>query len=142
MHTAPSLSEVQSWFSAHEAQCFDLVLAGQVFGGRYGESPQRVKSALLTPDSLLVQFSPTEVLSITAPEGILLEPEGMFVSLASEVTFGWHCYGRDRTPENWCELHYSFSRNRVQEQSSGPTRARSRLFSFEGKYAVSLVRGA
>jgi hypothetical protein len=140
MQTASSPSDVHAWFSAHEAQRFDLVIAGQVFGGRHGEAPQCLQSALLTPNGLRVQFDSTEVLSITTPAGILLEPQALSVRSADEVVFGWHCYGREQTPENWCELRYTFSGNRVRVQSSGPASVRAESFAFTGTHAVMLVR--
>ena len=106
------------WFASHKGQCVDVVVAGRVFGGRYGESPQLVRQYELTDMGVIIRFETTEVLTVVNPSMFTLGDHGhLIVPRADEVVFGWHYYGRPQSPENWCEERYCLLRRHA---SSSP----------------------
>ena len=62
-------SDILHWVSAHAGQYADVVIAGRVFGGQYGESLQCTKSASFTGTDLRIEFDPSEVLTIKEAQG-------------------------------------------------------------------------
>jgi len=126
-------AEVLSWVSARAGAYADVVIADRVFGGRYGESPQRISSASWFDTDLRIEFDPSEVLTITGAENFHIQAEELIVPKANQVVFGWHYYGGPRTQENWCELRYVFSGGKVSITTVGPTPG------FDGFFTVASV---
>lgn len=95
------------WFEIHKGKYINIEIAGEIFGGRYGESPQLVCNYDIKSTEYKIYFDPTEVLTITAPSSFLIGSNNeLIVDKALLVSFGWHYYGRSRTPENWCTVTY------------------------------------
>lgn len=139
MSAASSINQLLSWIDQRKGTYVDVVLAGKVFGGRFGESPQRIASASFSGTALRIEFSPTERLWVDDPAGIDFRSTGLFIRQASRVVFGWYYYGRPQTPDNWCERHYEFTDGRVSFFGKGPLKVPAGTASMEGEFAVALV---
>jgi hypothetical protein len=141
MRTTLDANEVSKWLERLRGKHFDLVLGGQVFGGRYGEAPQSLKAAKLEGNLLVLEFCTTESLHIFAPTDISLEPNGLLVSRAARVEFGWHSYGTEETPQNWNILRYSLTGDLMTLDEIASTTSTSKSWSFSEKYVAKLVGG-
>jgi len=115
-------SAFEEWFNIHRGKYIDIEIAGEIFGGRYGESPQLVYNYDIKSTEYKVYFNPTEILTITAPSSFLIGSNNeLVVDKASQVSFGWHYYGRPQTPENWCTEIYNLREDGfVVHNLSGP----------------------
>jgi hypothetical protein len=122
---------------------FDLVIAGRTFGGRAGESPQRLSSASIEDDTLVVRFAPTEVLTVVRPARLEIGRRGgLTVRDAAEVSFGWHFYGRPQIPKNWCVQTCRFADATVLCTLTGPIAGylpAQERFARHGAAAVQLL---
>jgi len=125
MRHADQSAEALRWIAAHSGKYVDVVMAGQVVGGRYGESPQCICSASIGEAAFRVQFAPSEILSVENPVGFECLPNGLFIRQATKLVFGWHYYGRPKTLENWCEQHYEFENGKVSFYAKGPLLSRA-----------------
>ena len=108
------------WFSRYRGRWITLVLVGEIFGGRYGESPQTPRSFSVDKDSVRIGFDTTELLTIVRPSGVLMVGGSLKVHRADRVTFGWHYYGREHLNENWCQKDYRLDGNIIQFEGTGP----------------------
>jgi glyoxylate carboligase len=97
---------LKQWFKL-KPQFVDIIMAGRIFGGRYGESTQQPESFLCGDKFLRINFEPYEVLTVFKPGEVSLNQDmDLVIDIASEVRFGWYYYGRDPISKNWCEDIY------------------------------------
>jgi len=130
---------IQRWFEHAKGDYFNLYFAGLVFGGRPGESPQKVMSIQLTDPVLVVRFGSTERLTVTDPKGVkIVAANSLIIAEASDARFGWHYYGKPQLPENWCELIYRRQNSSVQVICLGPLSSGTEEFSYDGKAFVEI----
>lgn len=96
---------IETWIASHGGRWCDVLLAGFVFGGRHGESPQEPKRHQILPDGTIeIHFGTTEKLTVTAPRGIRVsDNDSLVISDADRACFGWHYYGKPQSDETWCE---------------------------------------
>ena len=140
MQSGPTTEAVNSWFASHCGEAFDLVLAGNVFGGRYGESPQHVKCAALKGDTLQISFNTSETLTIFRPRDVSLESNGLSIREVKELEFGWHSYGKEENPENWKTIRIRSNGDFIVVQTIMFGRVEKESTVSLPKYAVQLVR--
>ena len=115
------LQLIEEWFAEHRGKSATLILAGRIFGGRYGESPQTPQSYHFESDTLQITFDATELLTIRRPKDAKLGRGGsLLLSRAEFVSFGWHSYGRPQTAENWCQERYELDGNVIHFERAGP----------------------
>ena len=97
---------LKQWFKL-KPEFVDIVMAGRIFGGRYGESTQQPESFFCGANFLRINFEPYEILTIFNPGEVSLDQDmDLVIDTASEVRFGWYYYGRDPISKNWCEDIY------------------------------------
>jgi hypothetical protein len=109
------------WFQKKREMWVDIVIAGRIFGGRHGESPQEPKTYELTSQGLLLRFSTTETLVVVGPESVMIGNCGeLIVPSARKAVWGWHYYGREQAPENWCTESYLLDNGIVTLSVTGP----------------------
>jgi glyoxylate carboligase len=88
-------------------QYVDIIMAGRIFGGRFGESSQQPESFFCGDKFLRINFDPYEILTVFNPREVNLnQDDDLVIVTASEVRFGWYYYGRDPISKNWCEDIY------------------------------------
>ena len=114
------MKKINEWLLANRYKEFSIVIGGHIFGGRYGESPQNPKSLERTDDILKFYFNTTEKLIIKKPKLIFSFFGNLCVPFASEVIWGWHYYGHDQIPENWCEEVYRRKGFEISVTRKGP----------------------
>ena len=112
--------KIEKWLSGNRNKQFNIVVGGHIFGGRYGESPQTPKSFEITDEGLSINFNTTEKLTIKKPRIIIAFFSNIYILSANEVIFGWHCYGREQIPENWCEEAYTRRYLTINVTRKGP----------------------
>jgi|SRR5579871_1754493 len=144
-----AIEQWRAWLSGAPFDQVDVEIAGQIFGGRPGEAPQRPRSHEWEGDTLRMAFNTTESLVVRGPSGIELGSIGgvadggvLIIPEAREVRWGWHYYGRPETPENWCVLTYRFADGQVTKEVTGPTRSAieaAQVLPRAGAAAVRLV---
>jgi hypothetical protein len=143
MLSPQEIAVLDEWLANARGHSFDLVIAGRIFGGRPGESPQWPETYTLTTDGLVLHFGGGMVLPFTEPDGsrhplrqggterlTLIQPSGLrqgtegalAILRVAEVGFGWHYYGRPQTDENWCENWYRLQDDAVERSVTGPIR--------------------
>ncbi|MEL7500769.1 MAG: hypothetical protein AAFN77_24465 [Planctomycetota bacterium] len=133
------MNELNDWFSEHRNQFLDVIIAGRVFGGRHGESPQSLRELEFDGSTVLIRFATTETLTIETPSAFLRGEYGqLIIPHASRIVFGWHYYGRDPKPENWCELIYEASSNQIQLTRTGPLMPGITQFNYTDNRIVEL----
>jgi hypothetical protein len=140
MQSGPTTEAVNSWFASYCGEAFDLVLAGNVFGGRYGESPQHVKCAALKGDTLRISFNTTETLTVLGPRDVVLGSNGLSIREVKELEFGWHSYGKEEKPENWKTIRLRSNGESVVVQTITFGQVETESTVSLPKYAVQLVR--
>jgi hypothetical protein len=135
---------LDAWLLRCEGTSFDLVIAGRHFGGRAGESPQKLREACLDATSLIIRFEPTELLTVVRPRAVAIGRGGdLTVRDAAEVAFGWHFYGRGLSPESWCVQTCCFEDTMVLCTLTGPITAylpAQERFARQGAAAMQLLR--
>jgi hypothetical protein len=141
MHSAASPTDLNAWRELNLGKSFDLVLAGRVFGGRYGESLQKLKDVTLEGEKLQLRFNTTEMLTVLEPRNISFEENGLSIGRAKKVEFGWHSYGTEETPQNWRTMRYQEDGTEVLIERTSATLVEAEKLSSLPKYAVQLVRG-
>jgi|GEM_PF-5543243 len=102
---------MEQWFSNRSKRPINLRFSGCWFAGRPEEAPQNPISFSVGQDKLIINFEPTERLTIIEPEGIKIVDDtqndfSLIIPVAERAVFGWHYYGRPQTAENWCEEAY------------------------------------
>jgi hypothetical protein len=143
MLSPQEIALLDAWLARARGHSFDLVIAGRIFGGRPGESPQRPERYTLTAEGLVLHFGGAMVVPFTEPDGSthplrqggterlsLVQPSGLShssdgalrIDRAEEACFGWHYYGRPQREENWCEDHYRLLSGVVERTVAGPIR--------------------
>lgn len=128
-----------AWFSRHRGRPLDVSIAGRIFGGRPGESWQTPRSWSLQHSTLKIQFATTETLIVREPSAIRIgERDELIVPCAAEARFGWHYYGRPRTPDNWCEEVYKLTDSIVDLTRTGPLMPGVERFQYHGDRFVVL----
>ena len=104
----------------HLGSSVDVIIAGEVFGGRRGELPQVVKELEIESNKFLIKFGTTEKLSVYKPEKIKIgKQKQLIVSNASKAIFGWHHYGSPQSKETWSEIAYLKLKKKVQVTWTG-----------------------
>jgi hypothetical protein len=113
---------LDNWISKKRGESVSIVLAGRIFGGRYGESPQEPKGYEYGNNTLTIRFGTTELLELVEPESVSIGPHHeLAIPRAKSAVWCWHYYGRDQTPENWCTESYVLHNvNTVQLTVHGP----------------------
>lgn len=135
---------MDAWLATRRETHVDVIIAGRLFGGCHGESPQIVKSYELRDSQLVIYFGTTETLIVDHPHSVRInERNELLIPQAREVLWGWHYHGREQSPENWCTRRYSISPNgMVSVTEHGPAaQFRSRpqeAFRYDGEEAVKL----
>jgi hypothetical protein len=115
------MNALEDWFAEHRDQHLDVIIAGRIFGGRHGESMQRPREFEFDGTTLQIRFATTEKLTVENALDIQLGEYGqLIIPRASRVVFGWHYYGREQTPDNWCEEIYKSNNGLVQLTRTGP----------------------
>jgi len=137
-------SILDNWVSQKSGEWVSIVLAGRIFGGRHGESPQEPKEYQYSNRILTIQFGTTESLVVVEPEGVWIDANNeLIIPQAKSTMWGWHYYGRKQTPENWCTESYVFNKdNLVQLTVTGPITAHipsSETFFYRGDQFVLLI---
>lgn len=128
------------WLSATRNSALSVIIAGRVFGGRYGEAPQQPRLLCVEGANLTICFNTTERLVVTDPSGIRLgEYQQLIVRDASQVTWGWHYYGRSETPENWCEERFKIRDQIIEFERTGPLMPGSEQFVYSADRIVELL---
>ena len=114
-------TKFEKWIRHNKGKLLDIYISGQVFGGRPGEAPQEPKGFEIIDSTLLINFHGTEKLWIKQPLGISIDKRKLRVENATEITWGWHYYGRPQTEGNWCERVYTIMDNNIDRTSKVPT---------------------
>ncbi len=131
---------LRQWFERHRGKYLDVIIAGRTFGGRHGESPQAPRECEFENGELLIQFSTTERLTVFAPSDFMLgKYDQLIVPCAARAVFGWHYYGRDATPENWCEEAYELDNGTVRLTRTGPLNPGTESFEYGDDRFVELL---
>ena len=99
-------TDLLDWIKQNKKNWLNIYIAGQVFGGRPGEAPQKPKDFQIIDDTLLIKFSSTERLWVKNPVGIQIGNNKLTIQSATVVRWGWHSYCRPQTDLNWCEKIY------------------------------------
>ena len=133
-------TDLNTWFELNLGKSFDLVLAGKVFGGRYGESPQKLKGATLEGEKLQLQFNKTETMTILEPRYVSFEENGLCIERAKIVEFGWHSHGTEEEPQNWRTIRYQDKGAQILIERTSASPVHTEILSSLPKYAVQLVR--
>jgi len=95
---------VGEWFAKRSRRRVDIVLAGHVFGGRRGESPQEVRDFSWDGTTLFIRFGTTEELEVLEPHNVYIgSHEDLTTTDATRVRWAWHYYGRPQTSDSRCE---------------------------------------
>jgi len=112
---------IKSWIASRGGRWCDVVLAGYVFGGRHGESPQEPKGfKVLSDGTIEIYFGTTERLTVTGPRGIRVSDDNsLVIDDADRACFGWHFYGRPQSDVTWCEEIWERIDDTYRRQSRG-----------------------
>jgi len=130
---------IKKWVEENKENGVDVVIAGRVFGGRHGESPQTPKEFSYVDAVLEIQFNTTELLTIINPSDIILgEYEQLLIPDASKVAWGWHYYGRPQVDENWCEEIYKRQGERIELHRTGPLMPGQETFLYSDNSFIEL----
>jgi hypothetical protein len=130
---------VEEWFMDTLGSSVDVIIAGEIFGGRRGELPQVVKELEFGYDKFVIKFGTTEILSIYRPEKIKIgKQKQLIVESASKAIFGWHHYGVAQSDETWSEITYLKSNKKVQVVWTGVITDR-RVIDYPGDKFVELI---
>jgi hypothetical protein len=139
MATIPKTQVLEKWFAEQRDQYVDVMIAGRIFGGRHGESMQQVRGCRFDGSVLTIQFATTEQLIVDQPSDFHRGRSGqLIVPHARRAAFGWHYYGRDPIPENWCEEIYEVRGDQVQFTRTGPLLPCEDLFRYGGARFIEL----
>jgi|YNPNPStandDraft_1061719.scaffolds.fasta_scaffold213042_1 hypothetical protein len=130
---------LEKWFREQQGKYVEIIIAGRVFGGRVGESPQRVRAFQWLGDALCVRFETTERLVIVGIKDISIGDYDALIISAEDARFGWHYYGKPQSPENWCEEIYRRQDNIVKFVRLGPLLPGTEIFEYEGEDFVVLL---
>jgi hypothetical protein len=116
------LSAFLVWFNNHKDKYINIEIAGEIFGGRYGESPQSVRDYEVSEQNITIYFESSERLIITNPSSLMIGSRNeLCIDKAEKVFFGWYFYGRSRIMENWCTETYDLKEDgQVIFNLSGP----------------------
>lgn len=113
-------TEFEKWIKRNKGELLDIYISGQVLGGKSGEAPQEPKDFEIIDNTILITFHGTERLWIKQPLGISIDKRKLSVENATEITWGWHYYGRPQTEGNWCERVYTIMDKKVIRTSKTP----------------------
>lgn len=143
MNSRDDVVLVERWL-ARRRRPVDLSFFGYWFAGRPGESPQTPRSCRGEGNTLVIEFAPTERLTIIEPDGTRIgeeESDGatLIIPTARQATFGWHYYGRERTPENWCEETYIDRGVMLEIVRTGPLMPGRRLVEKRASLFIELA---
>lgn len=106
------MSAFFEWFNNHKGRHINIEIAGEIFGGRYGESSQLVCDCEFSERNITIYFDTSETLIITNPSSLVIgSGNELLVDKAEQVFFGWYYYGRSRILENWCTATYALKEN-------------------------------
>ena len=109
-----------TWFKKQRGEPISVVIAGRIFGGRHGESPQIPQQVEFRKSQLIINFATTEVLTVANPSDFILgKYDQLIIPWATRATFGWHYYGLEQTPENWGEELYELEDGIVRYTCTG-----------------------
>jgi|GEM_PF-3291720 len=138
------ITVLDNWITKKRDESVSIVLAGRVFGGRYGESPQKPKDYEYVKNTLTLKFGTTEILEIVEPESALVGSQHeLIIPRAKSALWGWHYYGRKETQENWCTCTYAINiTNMVHLTVKGPISSRipaNEIFLYNDDKFVLLI---
>jgi hypothetical protein len=112
---------LRAWLESHRDTWVDVEIAGRVFGGRHGESPQRPTGVQVSSDAVVITFGTTERLTVQRPTSIDIRGDSELVIQDGEsATWEWHYYGRPQVPENRSRKVYTRRGGEVMVSSQGP----------------------
>lgn len=77
---------------------------------------------------LTIRFNNGEKCTVHEPSGIVNEPNDFHIESAEKIVWEWYYYGKERTPENRCELEYTYDRGSVSVVCTGKRGADTRSF--------------
>lgn len=111
-----------NWFTLNRGRYITLEMAGNIFGGRYGESPQLLRNFDYSQhNELTIFFDTTETLVIVNPSNIKIgNNKELVIDKAEQISFNWHYYGRPKIPENRCSEVYILKDECLEYKTSGP----------------------
>ncbi len=79
---------LKKWFEVNKDNYIDVIIAGRVFGGRHGESPQLPRAFSYRDDILKVKFSTTEHLTVINPTNFILgQYSQLLIPVASKAVW-------------------------------------------------------
>jgi len=132
-------NSLAEWFTDRRNEYCDLIVAGRIFGGRHGESMQKPTGYDFDGTVLVINFATTERLTVHRPSRFERGEHGqLVVPRGTKAVFGWHYYGREQTPENWCEEIYEPVYDRIQLTRTGPLMPGTEDFVYDGNRFVEL----
>ena len=130
---------LKKWCEVNKDNYIDVIIAGRVFGGRHGESPQLPRAFSYKDDILKVKFSTTGHLTVINPTNFILgQYSQLLIPVASKAVWGWHYYGRPKTEENWCEEIYNLHGKTIEFQRSGALMPSSETFIYNDNKFIEL----
>ena len=117
-----ALDILKEWFDDEKESYHDVIIAGRTFGGRHGMWMLKPREYSFDDTTLLIRFGTTEVLTVENPSGFERGEFGqLIIPSATQAVFGHHNYGREQTPENWCEQIYERNDSQVKLTRTGPS---------------------
>ncbi len=133
------LKLVEKWFMENLGSSVDIVIAGEIFGGRRGELPQVVNNLELETEKFVIKFATTEKLSVYKPDKIKVGKENqLIIGDAPKAIFGWHHYGSPQSEATWSEITYMKLKKRVQVTWTGVI-SDKRVIDYSGDRFVELL---
>jgi len=112
---------IELWLQEHCGAWVDVEIAGRVFGGRHGESPQQPREFQFSGDTLVILFNTTERLTVIRPQGLGIgRDRELIIQDGESATWEWHYYGRPQLAENRCREIYHRKGREVVLSSEGP----------------------
>jgi hypothetical protein len=131
---------IDKWLDARRNSYVEVIIAGRIFGGRHGESPQQPTAYSVCGNRVTIQFGTTERLVITDPSAFSTGNDGqLIVFTASHVSWGWHYYGRPQTVDNWCVESFAVAGVSITLERTGPLMPGTERFQFNGSHLVELL---
>ncbi|MDF1540503.1 MAG: hypothetical protein P1Q69_16525 [Candidatus Thorarchaeota archaeon] len=133
------LEIVEGWFMENLGSSVDVVIGGEIFGGRLGEMRQTIKELELESEKFLIKFGTTERLSVYKPEKVKVGKQNqLIVGDASKAIFGWHHHGLQQSTETWSEIAYVKQKKRIQVTWTGVI-SDKRIIDYSGDRFVELL---
>ena len=86
----------------------DVVMFGEIFGTKSGESSQALRAYSTNDKVLSLYFDKTERLDIHNANSLAIDVNGdLCIPYADKLVWGWHSYGKPQTQQFWCTYTYT-----------------------------------